>query len=146
MDDLEGEIILDDIEDLQEEISNDVFTPDEELLFQEIDTGELIEENNPIVSDVDNYINSVENTDFGDNGTISELYNEIRDIQNNMESEMIEGDSKTIDNDILESLQISQQNIKTGFDNLSLLGTVNVGITAFGIGAIIIYCYIGRFR
>lgn len=148
MDEIEGEIILDDEEELQDEVIEDVFTPDENILFEEIETGDLIEENTPIVSDVNNYIDTVENITAGDIGNDIETYNEIRNLQNDMESQVTEGGGSedSIDNEILESLQISQQNIKTGFDNLSLLGTVEVGLTAFGIGAIIIYCYIGRFR
>lgn len=148
MDEIEGEIILDDSEELQDEVVEDVFTPDENILFEEIETGDLIEENTPIVDDVDDYIDTLENIAEGDIGNDIETYNEIRNLQNDLESQVIEGGGSedSIDNEILESLQITQQNIKTGFDNLSLLGTVEVGLTAFGIGAIIIYCYIGRFR
>lgn len=148
MDEIEGEIILDDSEELQDEVVEDVFTPDENILFEEIETGDLIEENTPIVDDVDDYIDTLENITDGDIGNDIETYNEIRNLQNDLESQVIEGGGSedSIDNEILESLQITQQNIKTGFDNLSLLGTVEVGLTAFGIGAIIIYCYIGRFR
>lgn len=148
MDEIEGEIILDDSEELQDEVIEDVFTPDENILFEEIETGDLIEENTPIVDDVDDYIDTIENIAEGDIGNDIETYNEIRNLQDDLESQVIEGGGSedSIDNEILESLQITQQNIKTGFDNLSLLGTVEVGLTAFGIGAIIIYCYIGRFR
>lgn len=148
MDEIEGEIILDDSEELQDDVIEDVFTPDENILFEEIETGDLIEENTPIVDDVDDYIDTIENIAEGDIGNDIETYNEIRNLQDDLESQVIEGGGSedSIDNEILESLQITQQNIKTGFDNLSLLGTVEVGLTAFGIGAIIIYCYIGRFR
>lgn len=145
---LEGgeELLLDNEPDILVEETPDqsagdlLFNEDEEALFT-LDT-------------VDNSNDIIESADTGSSETTQHISDEILNLQNDMETveesspepELVGADGSSSDEDILQSLQIIQRNVKTGFDNLSLMGSVQVGLISFGIGAIIIYCYIGRFK
>ena len=117
-----------------------LFSEDEETLFS--------------VDPVDNSNDPTESANNGSAETNQSPSDEILNIQNDLETvgetsaepEKVSADELSNDEDILQSLQIIQRNVKTGFDNLSLMGSVQVGLISFGIGAIIIYCYIGRFK
>lgn len=145
---LEGgeELLLDNESDiLVEETPN---TSDGELLFSEDEetlfTLDLVNDSNDLS----------ESADTGNLQAGQQIGNEILNSSNDLETveesvaepEKVGLDESSNDEEILQSLQIIQRNVKTGFDNLSLMGSVQVGLISFGIGAIIIYCYIGRFR
>ena len=96
-----------------------------------------------------------ESSDTGSTSTDQQIGDEVFNLQNDLEDlrdivsdvpEVGADAESSNDDEILQSLQIIQRNVKTGFDNLSLMGSVQVGLISFGIGAIIIYCYIGRFK
>lgn len=145
---LEGgdELLLDNeqellIEETPEYNDGDLlFNEDEETLFS-VDT-------------VGNSADLTESADTGSTETDQQIGNEILNISDDLETvgesaaepERVGADESSSDEEILQSLQIIQRNVKTGFDNLSLMGSVQVGLISFGIGAIIIYCYIGRFK
>lgn len=140
------ELLLDNESDVlvEETIENGdgdlILSEDEEALF----TLDPVLDNNDLT----------ENADNGNSEANQQISDEILDIQTNLEAvdenaaepEKVGVEDSSNDEDVLESLQIIQRNVKTGFDNLSLMGSVQVGLISFGIGAIIIYCYIGRFK
>lgn len=134
---------------------------EQELLIEETPEytdGDLLlsedEENLFSLDPVNNSADITGSADIGSAETDQRVSDAILDIQNDLETveesdeepERVGVDESSNDEDILQSLQIIQRNVKTGFDNLSLMGSVQVGLISFGIGAIIIYCYIGRFR
>lgn len=145
---LEGgeEILFDNQSDMLVEETPDqsdgdlLFSEDEESLFS--------------LDPVDSGNDLVESSDSGSVEADHQIDNEVLNIPNNLESveeraaepEKVGVDESSSDEEILQSLQIIQRNVKTGFDNLSLMGSVQVGLISFGLGAIIIYCYIGRFK
>lgn len=154
--------MLDDDLSLYEE--NEIILNDDAELIEEgeldnqldiIDEG--LEENLEEISDIfdtgssDN--DSLQNSYIDDSGENRELYSEVFNSQDNMEANinnvesLAEGQSETNSEiDYSDTLAIIQQNEKIGFDNLTLIGTVQTGLIAFGIGSIIIYCYIGRIK
>ena len=142
----EEELLLDNesdmlVEDTPDQSDGDLlFSEDEETLF----TIDPVSDSNDL-------------TGSADNGNIEagqQISDEVFDLQNDLETvresateaEKVGMNESSNDEQILQSLQIIQRNVKTGFDNLSLMGSVQVGLISFGIGAIIIYCYIGRFK
>lgn len=145
---LEGgeEILFDNESDILVEETPDksdgdlLFSEDEETLFN----LDPVSDNNDLV----------ESSNTGSTETDHQIGDEILNIQNDLETveessaepEKVGVDEFSNDEEILQSLQIIQRNVKTGFDNLSLMGSVQVSLISFGIGAIIIYCYIGRFK
>lgn len=145
---LEGgdELLLDNeqellIEETPEHNDGDLLlSEDEEALFS--------------LDSIDSGNDLVESSDSGSVEPDHQIGNEIHNISNDLESveesaaepEKVGADESSNDEEILQSLQIIQRNVKTGFDNLSLMGSVQVGLISFGIGAIIIYCYIGRIK
>lgn len=135
----EGEILLDTDDDLTLD-ENDLFVANE---IQEItDT--------PV--DFNDYLDLIEDSNQSDSANDGTLSDEVHDIQVNMENvntgEEQRSEEQADDNsgDILQTLLITQQNVKTGFDNLSLIGSVQIGLIAFGLGAVIIFCYIGNIK
>lgn len=153
---LEDELLIEEDSDLQEEeeISGEILLDTEDALTEEDNnlfvTNEIQEINDTPV-DFDTYYDLVEDSSESDNINDGQLHNEIHDIPFNMEtlsdSENVNEERENDNSDsILESLLVSQQNIKTGFDNLSLISSVQLGITSFAVGAIIIYCFIGKIR
>lgn len=144
---IEGEILLEDdsemlIEDTPDNNDGELLISDDEETFFSLD---------PVYDSND----LVENTDIGNSETNQQINNEVFNLQNDLEDlsynaleveNVGENDESSNDDEILESMQIIQRNVKTGFDNLSLIGSVQTGLISFGIGAIIIYCYIGRFK
>ena len=145
---LEGgeELLLDNEQEILIEETPDA--SDGELIFSEDE--ESLSTLDP-VSDSNDLTGSA-NT--GSTETAQPVSDAILNISNDLEAveesaaepERVGADDSSNDEEILQSLQIIQQNVKTGFDNLSLMGSVQVGLISFGIGAIIIYCYIGRFK
>ena len=146
---LEGgeELLLDNESDILVEETPDqsdgdlILSEDEDALF----TLDPVNDSNDLIESTDP--GSVEaNQQVGDE--IFNIQNDLETVEgNNQESEQVGVDGETSnDEEILQSLQIIQRNVKTGFDNLSLIGSVQVGLISFGIGAIIIYCYIGRIK
>lgn len=146
---LEGgeELLLDNESDILVEETPDqsdgdlILSEEEEALF----TLDPVNDSNDLIESTDP--GSVEaNQQVGDE--IFNIQNDLETVEgNNQESEQVGVDGETSnDEEILQSLQIIQRNVKTGFDNLSLIGSVQVGLISFGIGAIIIYCYIGRIK
>ena len=145
---LEGgdELLLDNESDILVEetpASSDgdlILSEDEENLF----TLDPVSDSNDIL----------EGANTGNTETNQPVSDAILNIQDDLETvaeiaiepERVGVDELSNDEEILQSLQIIQKNVKTGFDNLSLMGSVQVGLISFGIGAIIIYCYIGRFK
>lgn len=145
---LEGgeELLLDNESDMLVEETSDqgdcdlILSEDEETLF----TLDPVSDSNDFT----------ENADTGNSEANQQISDEILNIQTNLENvednttepEKVGVDDASNDEEVLQSLQIIQRNVKTGFDNLSLMGSVQVGLISFGIGAIIIYCYIGRFK
>ena len=135
----EGEIILD---------TEDALTLEENDLFVANEIQEITD--TPV--DFNDYLDLIEDADQPDNTNDGTLFDEIHDIQANLENVNQEEEQRSEEqeddnsDDILQSLLITQQNIKTGFDNLSLIGSVQIGLIAFGIGAIIVYCYIGNIK
>lgn len=146
----EGELLDDSPEVLSEET-------------QYNNTGEIKsdEESIFISDDINSDNDLVEDTSSADIEGHSQVSDEVLNFQDSIQNvtepmqvgadpesdpeqqDMISGENSE---QILASLQIVQRNVKTGFDNLSLIGSVQVGLTAFLIGAVIIYCYIGRFK
>lgn len=145
---LEGgeEILFDNESDMLVEETPD--NSDGELLFSE-DEESLFS-----LDSVNDGNDLTESANTGNTSADQQISNEILNIKNDLESveeasaepERVGVDESSNDEEILQSLQIIQRNVKTGFDNLSLMGSVQVGLISFGIGAIIIYCYIGRFK
>lgn len=135
----EGEILLD---------TDDALTLEENDLFVANEIQEITD--TPV--DFNDYLDLIEDANQPDSSNDGTLFDEIHDIQTNLENvnqeEAQRSEEQEDDNsdDILQSLLITQQNIKTGFDNLSLIGSVQIGLIAFGIGAIIVYCYIGNIK
>lgn len=145
---LEGgdELLLDNeqellIEETPENNDGDLlFNEDEETLFS--------------LDPIDNSNDITGSADTGSSETTHQIGDEILNISNDLETveesasepERVGADDSSNDEEILQSLQIIQRNVKTGFDNLSLMGSVQVSLISFGIGAIIIYCYIGRIK
>lgn len=142
----EEELLLDNesemlVEETPDQIDGDlILSEDEENLFT--------------LDPVDNNNDLVENTDTEIIGADQQISDEILDIQTNLENveenaaelEKVGVVDSSNDEEVLQSLQIIQRNVKTGFDNLSLMGSVQVSLISFSIGAIIIYFYIGRFK
>lgn len=134
---------------------------EQELLIEETphynDGDLLLSEDEETLFSADPVNNSSDHSGSSDTGSIETtqpVSDALLNIQNDLETveesvadpERVGVDDSSNDEDILQSLQIIQRNVKTGFDNLSLMGSVHVGLISFGIGAIIIYCYIGRFK
>lgn len=141
------ELLLDNEQELLIEETPE-YNSDGDLLFSE-DEETLIS-----VDPVDNSNDPTESANNGSAETNQSSSDALLNIQNDLEvvdesaadPERVGADDSSNDDEILQSLQIIQRNVKTGFDNLSLMGSVQVGLISFGIGAIIIYCYIGRFK
>ena len=153
---LDGDLEIDEFleEDTESDLVDDVavssnpelLIDDSDYLFEEVQPNE--QENNLTPVDFDDYTDSLQSVTEGDSSNNSAVSNEIFNIAdglaNSVKSE--NGEDEQSEDDVLDSILITQQNIKTGFDNLTLIGSVQTGLTAFGIGAIIIYCFIGRFK
>lgn len=147
---IEDEILVGDSDDIliDGDISDPVLTNEEETLFIDSDSND----SDLVMDESPNFVYP-EEIDLSNDEAIVPQNNLAADLQGFTDSltgtEHSEGDQDTeteTSSEVMDSLSIIQQNVKTGFDNLSLIGTVNVGLMSFSIGVLIIYCYIGRFR